>query len=1048
MDSTEPSRPTPSLLDQAVVDPYRLLVRNVIDQAIYLIDLEGRIVSCTSGSDEWIGSETAGSVLGQPFATLFSTEDVASGRPARALDTALAHGSHTEQDIRFRKGGSWVWANFTIAPVQERERHVGFVVIVKDISERKSFEAELSRKNEELVEAKRQGGAAREGWVRRLQTMLHNSSDVISIHDKGKMVYQSPSIEHVLGYDENELLGEDLSAYLHPDDLADTEERIARIKSGIGSEPPFLTRFRHKYGEWRWCEFTGTKLDEDPSIGDILFNARDVTDRIRAEQELHFSERRYRTLVQASNKLIWTATPTGEVIPPDETTTYSGRTREASAGRGWLDIVHPEDRERVEREYREAIASGQPLETEARIRRADRAWRRIAARMVPIRDERGTIVEWIGVGEDMTDLRHIERWLRAVLDSTFDAIISLNEQGFIVSANASAHRKFSYSDGELIGQSITALIPDLMSDQHEHRQSGKVVELLLESREVPFGTGSMQQLTGLRRDGTMFPLELVLSEFHLDDSRYITGVIRDISDRERSEQELRLRDRAIRAVSQGILITDPKQPDNPIVFAGGGFERLTGYRDEEIMGRNCRFLQGPKTDRAAVAVMREAIRAGKECSVEILNYRKDGTPFWNALFVTPIRENGEVTLFVGVQADVTERRLLEEQFRQAQKMDAIGQLAGGVAHDFNNLLTIINGCSDLLMMGLGPTDPMRGLLSEIHKAGERAGTLTRQLLLFSRKQVLEPKVLDLNAVVGNSEKMLCRLIGEDVRLATKLDPNLVPVKADPGQIEQVLLNLCVNARDAMPTGGNLTIETKNVTLDEAYSRTHGNVAPGDYTMLAVKDTGTGMDETTKGRLFEPFFTTKGPGKGTGLGLSVVFGVVKQNAGHIEVYTELGRGTTFELYFPQVRDRVAAGKSGLVLPMPRGTETVLLVEDELAVRSLTAHILKRCGYKVIEAADGRQALQIVANLEGPLHLLISDVVMPYMGGRQLAEKVIAARPDVKLLFLSGYTDDAVVRHGIFDAEFAFLQKPFTPNALAVKVRDILDGVGSGTIPARR
>jgi signal transduction histidine kinase/CheY-like chemotaxis protein len=401
-------------------------------------------------------------------------------------------------------------------------------------------------------------------------------------------------------------------------------------------------------------------------------------------------------------------------------------------------------------------------------------------------------------------------------------------------------------------------------------------------------------------------------------------------------------------------------------------------------------------------------------------------------------DHGEFAGAVRIYVDLTARRRLEEQLHQAQKMEAVGQLAGGVAHDFNNLLTVINGYSELLLAELPRNSAARELLAEIAAAGERAGALTRQLLAFSRRQVLEPKVLSLNAVVGDAERMLRRLIGEDIRLATRLDPALAAVRADPGQVQQALINLCVNARDAMPTGGRLTIETQNVRLDEAYAASRPGVRPGPYALLTVSDTGTGMDEATKARIFEPFFTTKGPGQGTGLGLAVVFGVVKQSGGHIEVFSEPGRGTTFQIYLPQVPGETPAARRPTAAPVPRGTETLLLVEDEEAVRALARHVLKSCGYTVLDAADGREAVRLAEGHAGPLHLLVSDVVMPHLGGRQLAERVAALRPDVKVLFLSGYTDDAVVRHGVLEAEFAFLQKPFTPAALAAKVREVLDG----------
>jgi PAS domain S-box-containing protein len=385
-----------------------------------------------------------------------------------------------------------------------------------------------------------------------------------------------------------------------------------------------------------------------------------------------------------------------------------------------------------------------------------------------------------------------------------------------------------------------------------------------------------------------------------------------------------------------------------------------------------------------------------------------------------------------------ERRVLEEQFRQAQKMEAVGQLAGGVAHDFNNLLTIINAYSDMVLDGLAEDEPLRALVAEIRRAGDRAGTLTRQLLLFSRQQILEPKVLDLNGVIGDAERMLRRLIGEDIQFETRLAADLRPVRVDPGHVEQTLLNLCVNSRDAMPTGGRLTIETRNVTIGDGRSFGAEAARPGNYARVAVTDSGTGMDEATKARLFEPFFTTKSPGKGTGLGLAVVFGVMKQSGGYVEVDTAPGRGTTFCLYFPHVYGASAPERiSTHASVAPPGHETIMLAEDDRGVRTLARQILERRGYKVIEAADGDEAVRLLQTAAGPIDLLISDVVMPNIGGRDLAAMAQAMRPGLKILFLSGYTDDVVLRHGIEGSELDFLQKPFTPAALAAKVREVLD-----------
>jgi two-component system cell cycle sensor histidine kinase/response regulator CckA len=617
------------------------------------------------------------------------------------------------------------------------------------------------------------------------------------------------------------------------------------------------------------------------------------------------------------------------------------------------------------------------------------------------------------------------------------AIFTLDLEGMVVTWNKGAEQIYGYTEDEVVGRHRSRFFTpeDLALDLP-----------MRELREATAMGRFSEEGWRVRKDGTQFWANGTITAI-IDDTGKVqrfVKVVRDLTERKQIEEELRknmellrLRDRAIQAVSQGILITDPNLPDNPIIFASHGFEKLSGYPTEEILGKNCRFLQGANTDTDTVAHVRDCLHDGHGCSVEILNYRKDGTQFWNELTIFPLR-NGHLSHFVGIQQDVTDRRRLEEQLRHAQKMEAVGQLAGGIAHDFNNLLTVINGYSEMILASLPVADPDRELLAEVCKAGERAGTLTRQLLLFSRQQVTDPRVLDLNAVVSDIEKMIRRLIGEDVLMTVNLAPGLGPIKADLGQIEQVITNLCVNARDAMPEGGKLIIETHNVTLDNEYARTHAAVLPGEYTLLEITDTGTGMDDATKSRIFEPYFTTKAQGKGTGLGLAVVFGIIKQCGGHINVYSELSYGTTFKAYLPQIQDHSAISKSlnGIRL-MPKGTETILLVEDENVVRALARHILTACGYSVMEAENGRDAVLLIENYLGPLDLLISDVVMPHLGGRQLAEKIVDLRPGIKTLFLSGYSNDAVITHGVLQAEFAFLQKPFTPSGLAMKVRDVLD-----------
>jgi peroxiredoxin/CheY-like chemotaxis protein len=397
---------------------------------------------------------------------------------------------------------------------------------------------------------------------------------------------------------------------------------------------------------------------------------------------------------------------------------------------------------------------------------------------------------------------------------------------------------------------------------------------------------------------------------------------------------------------------------------------------------------------------------------------------------------------LAVRRDVAERLRLEEQLRQAQKMEAIGRLAGGVAHDFNNVLSVILGYGEMLLADTTPGDPRRGDIEEIHRAGMRAADLTRQLLTFSRQQVLAPKVLDLNDVLTSMDKMLRRILGADVDLVSLPAESLGRVRADPSNVEQVIMNLAVNARDAMPTGGKLTIETSNVILDERYARSHLGVKPGPHVMLAVTDSGTGIDKATLARIFEPFFTTKDSGKGTGLGLSTVFGVVQQSGGSVWVYSELGQGTTFKVYLPRVDAAVETARSVAPPASLRGSETILLVEDDDQVRLVARSILRKSGYLVIEAANAAEALLHSEMHQGTIDLLLSDVVMPQVSGPELARRLASDRPNMKVLCMSGYTDDSIVRHGVLDAHIAYLQKPITRDALTSRVREVLDGTPTG------
>ncbi len=520
-------------------------------------------------------------------------------------------------------------------------------------------------------------------------------------------------------------------------------------------------------------------------------------------------------------------------------------------------------------------------------------------------------------------------------------------------------------------------------------------------------------------------------------------VVEDLSESHRLQAVAEISERRVRELIQSLdaIVWEADAVTFQFTFVSQRAEGMVGYPVEQWLTEPDFWAKHihPEDREKTVQNCKAAVAEGKDHELEYRMITADGRVKWLRDIIHLVRDSdGKVTQLRGLMVGITERKLLEEQLRQSQKMEAIGRLAGGIAHDFNNLLTIISGYSDLMQESLKEGDRQRAHVDEIKKASNRAATLTRQLLAFSRSQVLAPQVLDLNGVVANIEKMLRRLIGEDVELVTVLGENLGRVRADPGQLEQVIMNLVVNARDAMPQGGKLTIETAEVDLDDAYARSHVTVVPGRYIMLAVSDTGMGMDQETQTHIFEPFFTTKEKGKGTGLGLAMVYGIIKQSGGYIWVYSEPRQGATFKIYLPRIEQ--ATGEAAAAKPASspsKGNETVLLVEDEPALRALARTVLESKGYRVLEARNGEDALLVAEQHRGQVDLLLTDVVMPGMSGRELAEQLHQKNRSLKILYMSGYTDDAIVHHGVLGSDMAFLQKPFTPEGMARRVREVLD-----------
>jgi PAS domain S-box-containing protein len=686
------------------------------------------------------------------------------------------------------------------------------------------------------------------------------------------------------------------------------------------------------------------------------------------------------------------------------------------------------------------VATKQPIRgEEIRIRRGDGTDGFIRMSSAPVRDPEGNVVAAVAIVVDMTDQRNAERAVRTtderyrfVARATNDVIWDWEIKTNALAWNDAVEHVF--------GHKQSTIFPEIQwRYDHIHPEDRERIIAGIHRVMETGGTSWSDQYRYRRGDGTYAN---VMDRGYLarDDAGAavrMIGAMTDVTERSRSEAAIRFQAQLLNAVQQAVVATDP---EGTVIFWNAFAENLYGWSAEEAVGQSIQELTPSPFLREHGGEIGQRGAAGESWTGEYLVQGKSGKAFPALLTTAPVRdERGTVIGYVRVSIDLTERRNLEEQFRQSQKMDAVGRLAGGIAHDFNNLLTVIRLNTEIIMEGFDPTDPRSEDVKQIRSAAERASSLTRQLLAFSRKQILQPRVLDMNSVVASVEPMLRRLIGEDITIASSAAARGYVV-ADPGQVEQILVNLVVNARDAMPQGGTINIETQNVDLDETYTSEHAPVIPGRYVMLAVGDNGVGMSRDTKEHAFDPFFTTKEAGKGTGLGLATVYGIVKQSGGYVWIYSEPGLGTTLKLYFPEVSAAAAfqpAEYKAVLNETTRGSETILLVEDEEAVRGLTSRILQKQGYRVIAAQHGREAMDIATKEEGHIDLVLTDIVMPGMNGRGLVERLAGIRPRIKSLYMSGYTDDDIIRRGFIEPSKSFLQKPFTSEALLQTVRKVLD-----------
>ncbi|QJW93321.1 PAS domain S-box protein [Frigoriglobus tundricola] len=986
------------------------LIFDAVPALIFYKDLDHRLVRVNQELVRLSGLPRAriegrtDAELGSPHADQYYRDEdevVATGRPKRGLLEPIA----TATGVR--------WLRTDKFPLRdEGGRTVGVIGFAQDVTDRMRAESEQQK----------------------LIALVQHSKDFIGLADlDGRITFLNAGARRMIGLGEDEdVSGLHFTAYVPPewqDFFHETALRTVR-ETGLWE------------GEMQWRHMrTGRLIDvartifliPDPAGGPSSFATvtRDITARKRAEQTLRDRERMLGIVTGSARVGLAVVNARYEYLFANEAyadlfglavTDVVGRRTPDLLATSW-DRVRPQlDRalagERVSFELAWPTAPGAP----------GPRWFR--AMYEPRGADTGPTVVFVIM--EITEqkraeaaIRESEERYRRLVDVLPTALFIHTRDEIVFCNPAFVQLMGASGPAELLGRDPYGVPhPDFREFVRTR------VAAMLESGEATTGV----EMRVVRLDGRSVPVQTAATPVTGSHPPAVLVALSDLTERERSADLLRA---VLASVNDPILTIDER---GTVQSANPATERTFGYPEAELIGGSVKKLMPDQysigSDRYNADYLRTGVAKVIGIGREATGRRKDGTTFPLELTVTEFRLDGE-RHFTGVVRDITARKRLEAQFQQAQKMEAIGRLAGGVAHDFNNLLTVINGYTDFMLLELPVGDPRRDAVATVRDAGERAARLTQQLLAFSRKAIVEPKVLDLNELVTTSAKLLGRLIGEDVSLVVVADPALARIKADPGQLEQVLMNLAVNARDAMPTGGRLLIQTRDVAVGPDARAGGSGPEPGRYAQLTVTDSGTGMTDEVKSKIFEPFFTTKEPGKGTGLGLAVVHGVVEQCGGHITVTSAVGAGTTFNLLFPVVAEASGPGASGITWAAARGTETVLLVEDDAPVRAIARTALETQGYKVLDAASGGAAIRLAEGHSGTIHLLVTDVVMPEMGGRKVAEAVRARRPGTRVLYISGYTDDAVVQHGIVEGTDAFLQKPFTPLGLARKVRAVLD-----------
>lgn len=994
---------------------YRALFEHSRD-AIYLHDLKGRFLDANPAALELLGYSPE-EISSVELSTLLTSEDDVA-RAFADMEELLGDGPQrelSEYELR-RKDGNLVWVEILASVVYTGDQPVAIQGIARDVTERKRVEESLRLKAH----------------------ILDNIGEaVIATDAQGTVLYTNRFAEKLYGWSAEEMVGRDVLEFTVPQATREqAEEIMARLNAGQNWSGEFQVQRRD--GESFTAFVTNSPVrDEDGAISAIVGISSDISERKEAEKALHGSEERYRNLVELVHDLVWAVDLEGRItyVSPGTKRLY-GREPEEMIGRPFSDFLSPKEATCTPGELEDRLANGESLyRFRSRVYHRDGHEVVLLASAAPLRDADGNIVGMAGTSQDITaqeaaenELRNSEeRFRTAIMLAPFPVMIHA-EDGEVITVNQAWTDITGYTLEDI--PTIRDWTEKAYGEEKDEARA-RIAALYELDGTVGGGSSIVSTTSGKRRTWVWGSKALGRAP---DGRRLVISMANDISEREQVEAELRLQSAALNAAGNAILITDH---DGRIEWVNEAFVKSTGYDSSEVIGKPAKTVLSGINGPESYESLRSTVLAGRVWRGEITNRRKDGSSYPEEVTITPVKnDRGEPTHFVAIKRDLSEVRRLEAQFLQSQKMETVGRLAGGIAHDFNNLLTVINGTADVAATDLSTGDPLRADLEAIHQAGERAAALTRQLLAFSRRQVLQPVDVNVADLLSNWRSMLQRLIGETIELAIVQHGEVGSVRVDPSQMEQVIMNLVVNAGDAMPDGGKLTIEIEDVEIDDDYAASHSPVHPGPHVMLTVTDTGVGMDEATRTKLFEPFFTTKEPEKGTGLGLAMVYGTIAQSGGSISVESELGRGTTFRIYLPRIASVPSDSRAKHQSSLVPGTETILLVEDEEALRRLAERILTTSGYTVLSAANASEAMELLERHEGSLHLIFTDVVLPTVSGRILAAEVARKHPGVKILYTSGYTDDVVLRHGVLDQTTHFLGKPYSPTALTRKIRDVL------------